>query len=138
VTSVWSEVFLGVIAVATLTMAIGLVGVLVAASRLARQVGRFLDQLESDLKPVFEHLNAIGRDASRAASLATAQVERVDRLVTLLGLRLDEAFQNFQNTLAGPAREGFAVLSAVGAAIRAVRDARAGRTRGEEDDALFI
>jgi hypothetical protein len=87
---------------------------------------------------VFEHLNAIGRDASRAASLATAQVERVDRLVTGLGLRLDEAFQNFQATLAGPAREGFAVLSAVGAAIRAVRDSRSGRTRAEEDDALFI
>jgi hypothetical protein len=134
----WSEVFLGVIALATLTMAVGLVGVLVAASRLALQIGRFLNQLESDLKPIFGHLNAIGRDASKAASLASVQVERVDRLVTGLGYRLDEAFQSFQATLAGPAREGFAVLSAVGAAIRAVRDARAGRRRGEEDDALFI
>jgi uncharacterized protein YoxC len=136
--SVWSEVFLGVIALATLTMAIGLVGVLLAASRLARQVGRFLDQLESDLRPVLGHLNAIGRDASRAASLATAQVERVDRLVTDLGLRLDDAFQSFQATLSGPAREGFAVLSAIAAAIRALRETRAGRARTEEDDALFI
>ena len=80
--TVWSEIFLGVIAVATLAMAIVLVGVLVAASRLARRVGRILDQLELELKPLFVHLNAIGRDASRAAALATAQVERVDRVFT--------------------------------------------------------
>ena len=30
------------------------------------------------MKPIFGHLNAIARDASRAAALATAQVERVD------------------------------------------------------------
>ena len=36
--SVWSEVFLGVIAVATLAMAIAQVGVLIAASFLARRV----------------------------------------------------------------------------------------------------
>ena len=63
--SVWSEIFLGVIAVATLSMAIVLVGMLVAAGRLARRVGRLLDQLELEWKPVFGHLNAIGRDASR-------------------------------------------------------------------------
>jgi len=133
-----AEIFLGVIALATLTMAIGLVGVLVAASRLTRQFARFLDQLESDLKPLLGHLNAIARDASRAAALATAQVERVDRLVTDLGQRLDETFQSVQDTLAGPARHGFAVISALGAAIRALRSARAGRARGEEEDALFI
>jgi hypothetical protein len=136
--SVWSEVFLGVIAVATLTIAVVLISMLVAAGRLARQLGGLIAQLESDLTPLFEHLNAIGRDASRAASLATAQVERVDRLVSGLGQRLDEAFQDFQATLAGPAREGFAILSAVGAAIRAIRDVRASRKGAEEDDALFI
>ena len=38
--SVWSEVFLGVIAVSTLAMAIAQVGVFIAASLLARRVGR--------------------------------------------------------------------------------------------------
>jgi hypothetical protein len=37
-------------------MAIGLVGVLVAASRLTRQFARLLDHLESDLKPLLGHL----------------------------------------------------------------------------------
>ena len=43
--SIWAEIFLGVIAVATLAIAIVLVGVVVAASRLARRVGKRLPVL---------------------------------------------------------------------------------------------
>ena len=135
--SVWSEIFLGVIAVATLAIAIVLVGVLVAASRLARRVGRILDQLEVEVKPVFDHLNAIGRDASRAAALATAQVERVDRLINDLAQRLDQTLRSFQTILDGPAREGRAVLTALSAAFRAMRG-RPAHARSEDEDALFI
>ena len=133
----WAEVFLGVIAVATLAMAIVLVGVLVAAGRLARRVGRILDQLEQELKPLFGHLNAIGRDASRAAALATAQVERVDRVFGDLVQRLDETLEGFQAVVDGPVREGRAILSALAAALQAMRG-RPRHARSEEEDALFI
>lgn len=133
--SVWAEVFLGVIAAATLAMAIVQIGVLVAAGRLARRVGRLVDQVELELKPVFGHLNAIGRDASRAAALATAQVERVDALFTDLTQRVDQTAQNLYSTLARPANR----LSALAAAIRAMRDGRARRRpRSEEEETLFI
>jgi len=69
-----AEVLLGVIALATLASAITQIGVIVAAGRVARRVERLADQFEQDLKPIFGHLNAIGRDASRAAALATEQV----------------------------------------------------------------
>jgi hypothetical protein len=133
-----SEIFLGVIAVATLAMAIVFVGALIAATRLARRVGRILDQLEVDVKPLFDHLNAIGRDASRAAALASAQVERVDRALSDLALRLDHTLRSFQAILDGPVREGQAILTALGAAMRVLRAGRARHARGEEDDALFI
>ena len=136
--SLWAEVFLGVIAITTLAMAIGLVGMLLTASRLARRAGRLLDQLESELKPLFGHLDAMGHDASRAAALATAQVERVDHLVVDLGQRLDQTLQRFQATFAGPARESLAFVGAVSAAIRAIREARVGRARAEDEDGLFI
>jgi hypothetical protein len=136
--SPWAVTFLGVIAAATLAMAIVLVGALIAAARLARQVGRILDQLEVDLKPLFEHMNAIGRDASRAAALATAQVERVDRALNDLALRLDHSLRSFQGILNGPVREGQAIVMAMAAALRALRGGRARHTRGEEEDALFI
>ena len=134
----WSEVFLGIIAFATLAIAIVQIGVLVAAGRLARRAGRFLDHIELELKPVLGHLNAIGRDASRAAALATAQVERVDRLFTDLTQRVDETVQMVHSVLAGPAHEGRAILGAVAVAIRTMRGARARRPRGDDEDALFI
>ena len=62
--SIWAEIFLGVIAVATLAIAVVLVGAVVAAGRLARRLNRLADSVEQELKPVFDHLNTIGRDAS--------------------------------------------------------------------------
>jgi uncharacterized protein YoxC len=136
--SVWSEIFLGIIAAATLAMAIVLVGVLVAAGRAARRLGLILDQLETEVKPLLGHLNAIGRDASRAAALATAQVERVDRLFADVAFRVDESVQSVFAALERPARKGRSMLGALAAAVHAMRDVRGRRTRGEEDDALFI
>ena len=71
--STWTDVFLGIIAVATLATAIVQIGVLVAAGRLARRLGRLVDQVEREMKPLFGHSNAIARDASRAAALPTAR-----------------------------------------------------------------
>ena len=136
--SVWGEAFLGVIALATLAIAVVLVGVLVAAGRLARRAERILDQFEVELKPLFDHLNAIGRDVSRAAALATAQVERVDRAINDVAQRLEHTIRRFQAVLDGPAREGSAILTALAAALRALRGGMARRARGEEEDSLFI
>ena len=82
--------------------------------------------------------NAIGRDASRAAALATAQVERADRALNDLAVRLDHTLRSFQAILDGPVREGHAIVTALAAALRAMRGGGARRARGEEEDALFI
>jgi hypothetical protein len=140
--TVWSDVFLGVIAVAALAIAIAQVGVMVAAARLARRVERLTDQFEQELRPLFGHLNAIGRDASRAAALATAQVERADRLFTDVAARVEEGVASLQSTLGGPAREGRALLTAFRAAFDVLRELRGSRRarkgRGDDEDALFI
>ena len=65
-----TDLFLGIIAVATLVSAIVQVGVIVAAGLLVRRINRLANQVEQELKPLLTHLNAIGRDATRAASLA--------------------------------------------------------------------
>ena len=59
----WTEIFLGVIAVATLAMAIVQIGVIVAAGLLARRAVAAGRPGRAELKPLFGHLNAIGRDA---------------------------------------------------------------------------
>ena len=136
---VWRDVFLGVIAVATLAIAIAQVGVIIAAGLMARRVGRMVDQLERDVKPLFGHLNAIGSDASRAVAMATAQVERADKLFADVTGRIEQTLNTLQTSIGAPAREGRAMLGAFRAAIQALREMRTGRKgRGDDEDPLFI
>jgi hypothetical protein len=134
-----AEIFLGVIAVATLAIAIAQIGVVVVAALAARRVARLAETMERDLKPIFGHLETIGRDAARAASLATAQVERADQLFADLAVRIEQAMNRVQATMELPAREGRALMSAFRAAFQAIRELRTERRRqGDDEDALFI
>jgi hypothetical protein len=139
---VWRDVFLGVIAAATLLIAVGQIAVMVAAGRMARRLEQVVEQFERDVKPLFGHLNAIGRDASRAAALAAVQVERADKLFSDLASRVDDTLNTVQESISGPVREGRALMSAVRAAMQAIRelrrDGRARQGRGDDEDALFI
>jgi hypothetical protein len=138
----WNDVFLGVIAVATLAIAVAQIAVIVVAGRAARRVAQLAEQFERDIKPLFGHLNAIGSDAARAAALAAAQVERADELFTDLAVRVEETLSTVQHTVIGPVREGKAMLSAFRAALQAIRElrqsGRARQGRAEDEDALFI
>jgi hypothetical protein len=138
----WRDVFLGVIALATLAIAVGQIAVMVAAGRMARRVEQLAAQFERDVRPLFGHLNAIGRDASRAAALATAQVERADKLFGEIAARVEQTLNGVQETIVGPVREGRALLSAFRAAMQAIREvrrnSRSRQGRGDDEDALFI
>jgi hypothetical protein len=137
----WTTIFLGVIAVATLTTAIVQIGVLLAAGRVAKRAERLMEMMEQEVRPILGHLNAIGNDASRAASLAAAQVERADRAFAMLVDRLEVTLNTLQTTVARPAREAAAVMAGVRTALSFLRDMRANRARGrseDHEDALFI
>jgi hypothetical protein len=137
----WTDLFLGIIAVATLATAIVQVVVLVSASLLTKRVGRLVDRVERELSPLFVSVNAIAQDAARAASLATAQVERVDKLFADAALKLDDGVKAMQAAVAVPAREGAALLSGLRAAISALRAGASRSSRGrstDDEDALFI
>ena len=138
---VWRDVFLGVIAVATLAIAIAQIVVIATAAAAVKRAGQLADQFEREVKPLFGHLNAIARDAARAAQLASVQVERADKLFADLSVRLEETMNLVQASVIAPAREGRALLSAMRAAFQAVREmrqARARQSRSEDEDALFI
>ena len=138
----WSEIFLAVIAVATLIMALIQVGAIVAAARIARDAQRTLATVQRDIRPLVAKANAIADEASRTAAIATAQAEKVDKLITELTARVDYTSAIVQEAIITPAREGLAVVAAVKAtlgALRGFRDLRPrhGRTADEEDP-LFI
>jgi hypothetical protein len=137
----WTDIFLGVIAAATLITSILQVGVLVAAGRLAMRLMRLVDRMEREVKPLIGHLDAIGRDAARATSLAAAQVERADSLFADLAQRIESTMDTVQAAAGMPAREGAAILAGFRAALstlRSMRGTRARRARGDDEDALFI
>jgi hypothetical protein len=134
------EIFLGVIAVAVLTSAVMQVAVLIAAGRLARRMERVADLVERELKPIFDHLHTIARDASRAATVASSQVDRADRMFADLAGRLDHTLTTLQTAVIRPAREGAALFAAFRAAFHALGDFRTerARSRADDEDALFI
>ena len=138
--SVWSVIFLGIIAVATFAMALVQVAVIVAAGRIARRVDRLANQVERELKPLVSHLDAIGRDASRAVALAVTEVERADRLFADLAQRIEQILITVQAAIVAPVREGRALVTGFRAALEVLRDLRArrARQRAEDEDALFI
>lgn len=135
----WAVVFLGIIAAATLITSILQVVVLLTAGQLLRRMGRFVDLIEQEAKPILDHLHSVSRDASRAAALATAQVERVDRLFGMLTARVEETLETVQTAVLKPAREVSALMAGLRAALEIVRDMRTRRKRRPDDeDTLFV
>jgi uncharacterized protein YoxC len=151
----WNLVFLGVIAAATLIMALIQVGVLVVAARVARQAQQAvakaqetlataqqtISSVRDEIRPLIAKANGIAEEASKVATLATAQVHKVDRLVTDLTTRVDETSVLVQQAIVTPAREGLAIIAAVKATLGALRggaDWRRRTSRSEEEDPLFI
>jgi hypothetical protein len=139
--STTAVVLLGVIAVATLVMASVQVALLIVGTRLARQVQDLGTRIEQDIRPLVAGATAVAGNAARASELALAQIERADRALTDLAQRIDDTSRLVRGAVLAPAREGRALLAAIGAAIGVVREAQRARPRGqspEEDDPLFI
>jgi predicted PurR-regulated permease PerM len=151
----WNDVFLGVIAVATLVMALIQVGAILIAAKVTRQaqeaVGKAqativtaqqtMASVREEIRPLIAKATAIADEAAKTAALATAQVQKIDRLVTDLSKRVDDTSAVVQQAIVTPAREGLAIMAALKAALLAVRagaDWRRRTARSEEEDPLFI
>ena len=135
-----AELFLAIIAFATLATALVQIGVLVAAGLLARRLSQLTQRVEREVKPIFGHLDAIGRDAARATALAAQQVERADRLLGDVANRVDETMGAVQKAVNTPAREMSALMIGIRTALSVLRQSRHNRPRGrgDDEDALFI
>jgi predicted PurR-regulated permease PerM len=142
VTNDWSNVFLAVIAVATLVMAFIQVGAVIAVLRIAKQAQQVVTSVQEDVRPLIARVNAMAEEASRTVALATAQAQKLDRLITDLSVRVEQTAGIVQEAIVTPAREGLAIVAAIRAGVGALRGLRdsdpRGRRAAEEDDPLFI
>ena len=141
-TSAWSNAFLGVIAFATLIMALIQIGAIVAALRLARQAQEVMRSMQQEVRPLIASANAIAEEASRTVALASAQAQKIDQVVTDLSRRAEETAAVLQEAIITPAREGMAIIAALKAgfgALRGFRDLAPRHPRhADEEDPLFI
>lgn len=139
-----SDLFLGIIALAVVVMAAIQVAAVVFATRAARHVGKAVNRFEQDVKPIVANLKVVSSEAARASSSAASQVQRAEQLMTDLARRVDDTAAAVQSSIVGPAREGYAVIQGIIAALGALRGSGgrdASRKRpaaAEEEDALFI
>ena len=138
-----STLFLGVIAVSVLAMAIVQVGALIYAARIARRMDALSHRMEADLKPLVSSLQSLTAEATRAVTLASTQVERVDRVLGDVAARIDQTLSVVQHRILAPVKEGAALMAGLRAALGAFRGAggAGGRRRPasvDEEDALFI
>ena len=139
----WSPVFLGVIAVATALMALVQIGAIVVLARVAGQVQSIVATIQTDIRPLIARANTIAEEASKTATLATAQAQKIDRLMTDLTRRVDETSTVIQQAILTPAREGMAIIAALKAGFGVLkglgmRDMRGRHGGVDDEDALFI
>lgn len=138
-TSGWSELFLGLIAAATVVMALIQVGAIIAALRLAKQAQEMMLTVQRDVQPLIAKAHAIADEATRTVAIARAQAEKVDRVVTDLSRRVEDTAAVLQNAIIAPAREGMAIVAAIKAGLGALRGLRPGDGRqADDEDPLFI
>jgi len=141
-----TDVWLAIIALAVAVMAAIQVGAIVLGLRLARRVDQLTTKLEHDLGPVIQNLADVTAEARRATALATAQVERADRLFGDLAHTAERTMTIVSQIVTGPARNGFAIVTAARAAFSAFRGLRnASRRRQayrssapDDEESLFI
>jgi hypothetical protein len=143
--STTGEVFLGIIALAVLVMAAVQVAAIFAGIRLAKRVDDIAVQLDQEIKPLIANLTMLSSEASRAASLAAKQAERLDRVFGEMVQRVDETLAAAQEFVTGPARQGMAIMAGAKAVIDAFQGLRESSRRRaaprpvvDEEESLFI
>lgn len=139
------EVFLGIIAFAVVVLAVIQTVTLIAGIRLVKKVAELSTVVDTELKPLVSNLTLLTAEALRATSLATKQVERLDRVFGELVERVDSTLAAAEEFVTGPARQGMAIVAGVKAVFDAFSGLReASRRRAaprpavDEEESLFI
>ena len=134
-----NEVWLGIIAVAVLTMAIIQIVVGLQLMRVAKDAASTMQEFRTEIRPLIQKANKVADDAGRVSALALTQVERVDQLLATTAMRVDDTLQIVQESLIAPVKQGAAVMAGLKAAIAVFRARQdKGRYGRDDEDALFI
>lgn len=116
-----NEVLLGVIALATLTMAIVQVVVIVAGVRLVQRMDATAQRIEALTGPMLARVDDVATEALASMSAARSQMDRMEVMTTEVVTRIDETVHALQAYVMAPARQGAALLAGARAAVQVLR-----------------
>ena len=106
-----NDTFLGVIAAATLVMALVQIGLLIAGLMAVKRLNEVLVRVEDTAKPLLAHVDELVVDATESLAAARVQLDRVERQALHVLARTDQAVNRVQTYLVAPAREGIALAA---------------------------
>ena len=137
-----NDLYLGIIAVAVTAMTVIQLVAIVAAMRTARRVGDAVTRFEDDVRPIVSNLTSMSADAARTASIASAQAQRAEQLISDVTARVNDTVAAVEATVVAPAREAYAMVQSLLAALGAFRQSPPAPGRrpaaSDEEDSLFI
>ncbi len=134
-----NEVWLGIIAIAVLTMAIIQIVVGLQLMRVAKDAATTMQEFRTEIRPLIQKAHKVADDAGRVSAMALTQVERVDQLLATTAMRVDDTLQIVQESIIAPVKQGAAVMAGLKAAIAVFRARQdKGRYGRDDEDALFI
>ena len=116
-----STLLLGLIAFATVVMALVQIGIVWDAVRLAGRINRLIDTVEEELKPTLSRVNSMSADLARVTVLASEQSERLNKLLASVSRQIDNVVSLTQDSFLSPARQGGVLFVAIRAALAAFR-----------------
>jgi hypothetical protein len=116
-----SDVYLGVIAAATLVMALVQLGVLIAGIMAIKRMNAALVRFEDSARPVLARVDTLVVDTTEAIAAARAQLDRVEQQAVHVLTRTDQAVQQVRHYLVAPAREGIALAAGARALVGGLR-----------------
>lgn len=98
----WAVVFLGLIALASLTQVAALIVLAFRAQAMERRLTALTERFERDLRPSLESVARIARNAEEISDLAVLQMRRVDEVVADTSDKLRETTALIQRTVVRP------------------------------------
>lgn len=113
----WAVVFLGVIAVASLTQTVFLVALAVAGRRLARRVDEIHERFEREVRPSLESISRATRNLAEVTDLVTLQARRIDGVLADTLDKVEDATSHLRRFLLRP----LGPLADVAAVIKGLR-----------------
>jgi hypothetical protein len=116
-----SDVYLGVIAAATVLMALVQIGVLIAGIIAVKRMNEALVRFEDSARPVLSHVDDLVVDATASIAAVRAQLDRVEQQAVHVLTRTDQAVQQVKHYLVAPAREGIALAAGARALVGGLR-----------------